>query len=1556
MTEEYTKLPYIGKKRAKKLAEAGIGIEEIAKMDETELKKHIPRISSGKLKVIIATAREIAGRMYDIMDAIGLEKDQAKKLALEGYDLQKIAKAKKEDISRILGIPEKDAFNIIFRAALKTGVKKAEVKVKKEEINHTGIISQEGFVNGFGGFKIREEEKKTFKLLPFLIILLLGVSIVYGVFYFQAPSFRIDGSFEEWKSVGGYTLENTTYKYKYISGSLFFYIHENGMFNLPEGYYVLIDNGESRGYLADGLKATYVAEFYGWNGTLKGARLWKYSNGDYLWNFTPATGMVYANNRGDVEFLLNHISPDAKVMFLKKSNGEIRSPQLYVDEPTAQVRIRTMHDVIKDGEYALEISIESPLEFTLEKMTIYSKGAYIKNATLNTKNAAYVAQGTNEYVEFKINKKIKNDVFLFAANYSGAPGTAISFKVVLESRDVKFGYVYETSKVYLYSPPSGIIIDGAFGDWKDRMMDSVLDVKDANIDLVNYSYTPNLEKVYFEVRGEFMGGDDVPIVRKWMPKDSDRDGVPDKYDPYPHDFNNDGVPDKDSNGDVDGDGYIDYPAGNDTWLNTTIPYDFPSPYAGKHVSVYIGPPPPVKPKNGNDTAEIYFGGNSAGAHLSWVPFPVEYKITISGRCGIYVAKMYKFKSGNWIYVGRIKSIASGYHAMELSTGLSIEKGKVWITIFNWERDYDSSNMALRTTRATYGNTFHLHADNNGKPSNMDWIQGSNDQTLRLITEWGTSNKWYKDYAEWYYQYNLAGDLIISSAVVTLQVNGKDDNNGQDFLNISVYAYTQDNNKKLIAYTNKSLQNDINQGTNVLQLDIVGDGTAPKGSVFLLNFTFISDLWGSGEDYIDIKYNGSDVTSDDTFLSIISKTGITVDEIYTENNTQETEYFAKGDTVHVFANVTDPLGSSHIDGATLDVKDPLGSTLISGSTMSVVDEGEGYKLFEFSFSLDGVNYGSGTYAFTGVYPISVTAKDKEGNTATNSSEYYVDSHVDIMWNRYLFVPTGDYKAWFLEIIKNQGDGDEIVNFEMAEGHTPNYDTIIYLDSDGNKIPSSSDPVLARYTPGSGWTYVNSDYDFDGDGNPDIVVNEGSSKRIVIQENLSLANVGDKESFTIIANSSTGHFAGATQPEDRVTDTSEARTYEIKTLYLLGDGSTTNNLLNTTSPSGTSDVYVNVNGATATWSMNTPFANDLVLATDIYVKIYVENTKFRSTSGNITLYLDDGTLVGYSDFTIGGSWSSQWYTLAISPKLSKIPRGSYLKMNFTSPGNVNVHFNSTDYPSRIEINTTSYIWTGMADTYNYSTDEEQSEFRAGETVVVRTYVKDPFGAYDIAKVYMNVTDPKGNTISKYMELEDDYGWIQKYMAYYTIPTDGYVGIYTAKITAIETNGVKNSTTVTFKVACNISISPHDNESYGTDVWYNHTIWNNGSGVDIVTVLVSSNASVNITLYLWDGSSWKTVAYSNTGTGWDWVDSNYDVDGDGNPDFTINRGESIKIAVEVKADTNVKTTMEINDSLLGDCYDSAVDTTTVPELNTVMILPILLVILIGMLFKNERERHKY
>ncbi len=201
--------------------------------------------------------------------------------------------------------------------------------------------------------------------------------------------------------------------------------------------------------------------------------------------------------------------------------------------------------------------------------------------------------------------------------------------------------------------------------------------------------------LYADVTGRILTGTAVPEPAKPVPPssppaaDSDRDTVPDALDPMPFDFNNDGVPDAQTSGDYDGDGLIDYglPGGTDYWLNTTLPNTFPAPYAGRFVSVYIGPTnrPPLL---GEDVLRMFLDmDNSTFSGYAIGGVGADRLVEIRGKDGTVTQSALLAFSGSfpgewsWTAVSPV-TVALGYHAIELSiplnaTNLYVESGDFW---------------------------------------------------------------------------------------------------------------------------------------------------------------------------------------------------------------------------------------------------------------------------------------------------------------------------------------------------------------------------------------------------------------------------------------------------------------------------------------------------------------------------------------------------------------------------------------------------------------------------------------------------------------------------------------------------------------------------------------------------------------------------------------------------------------------------------------------------------------------------------------------------------------
>src|SRR5712691_3021612 len=221
-----------------------------------------------------------------------------------------------------------------------------------------------------------------------------------------------------------------------------------------------------------------------------------------------------------------------------------------------------------------------------------------------------------------------------------------------------------TSLAYVGVIPSIARIDGGFAEWTNTTADAIGDMTPPgtqDVDISRYSFASSGGNVTFMVQtvGTVLNGTLVPVANRVYsgtvssPADTDRDGVPDSVDTLPNDFNNDGIPDAATNGDYDGDGLLDYgySGGLDYWLNTTIPATFPVPYAGRAVTVYIGPV--QRPfARGEDVARFYLdrdGSSTTGYAVSVLG--ADYLVEVRGKEGqILSSESFRFNGsspGQW---------------------------------------------------------------------------------------------------------------------------------------------------------------------------------------------------------------------------------------------------------------------------------------------------------------------------------------------------------------------------------------------------------------------------------------------------------------------------------------------------------------------------------------------------------------------------------------------------------------------------------------------------------------------------------------------------------------------------------------------------------------------------------------------------------------------------------------------------------------------------------------------------------------------------------------------
>ena len=482
------------------------------------------------------------------------------------------------------------------------------------------------------------------------------------------------------------------------------------------------------------------------------------------------------------------------------------------------------------------------------------------------------------------------------------------------------------------------------------------------------------------------------------------------------------------------------------------------------------------------------------------------------------------------------------------------------------------------------------------------------------------------------------------------------------------------------------------------------------------------------------------------------------------------------------------------------------------------------------------------------------------------------------------------------------------------------------------------------------------DTDGDGIPDTgSVPPGGSVGIVVKVAVPESALnGTVDYMNVTATSSLN-----TSVNDSATDITEVVLFpppQGKTLHL-HSGYTMDTFPG--SAVVTDDIP---NGGTRQWTQTPDFADDFDLAGEMVATIYIRRRAFSSATVTVTLSYD-GTTIGSDTQTVTPSWGYIAYTFTIIPSIDMIPKGNAITLTYYTNRRTYVRYDDgTNYDSRIDMTTQTFVNVTDIKTYNASTLVETENFSAGEAVLIKGNVTDPFGSYDISGAEITIEYPNGSTavtdasmILEQIDPTSPSAW--KLFNYtHTLPSDAPVGDYKVYVKGIESNGVVFTKLATFCVPTNVSVEPDNTgvATSGTSINYTHYINNTGRGADRFEITVNSENGFNITLY---DSSDQMMAYDTNGDGiWEWVSSTHDSNGNGNPDTGILLpGETfqIRIKVDIPSDTLVSeenTTVTATSAAFLNIYDSARDHTLIPEFSDVVI-PLIGTLLCFWFYRRKR-----
>ena len=1549
---ELTMLPHVGQKRAQIMKEKGLTVEKIASMKPKELMDLVPNLRRREAEdIIIAAEMRVENTLKkrnefesELLNLPYVGISRAYKLHSQGLGIEKIAGMTPRKLLEILpDLESKQAERIIIAAEMELEKRKARekenvmklpkgpsrpeigtLKIKRGLVNGNSLVNGKGVVNGLGVKHQRKNGK--FPILALIVAIIIAITAPAAVMFVAEHTITIDGNFEDWKGIeeikdpfGSKDGPLISEKFYVAPDRIYIYAQVNKhLFTDAEGIYLLVDTdrNKSTGYAVANIGAEFMARIIGWDGTVRTAEVYRYTSHDqHNWSsFSYYTRVAYGFSGKQIEFSIPIEAKNPVMLLFIKTESQEDYSDIPLTEHGAFIKVINVErkkekiEIYTSGENRVHLKITP---FGNPKELRYHVGLYIKE------RGEYKMIGGEE-ANITVNNN-RTVYVIFNASGNGSIGFRVSGNESLNVINEVSPYSVNTS---------GISIDGNFTDWDDirGVSDSLNDVEPER----NYTHTNiDLSEIkrygryfYIKTSGKILAGDMIPEIVEKRLRDSDRDGVPDKYDPYPYDFNNDGIPDPNSTvvsenetvPDVDGDRIPDYPYGEDMWLNTTIPSNFPAPYGGKEVHKYIGPVPTTH-IYGYDTLRIYINSDnnvSTGFSLPHFPIGADYMVEMYGTGGSIInASLYTYSAGNWTYLRNI-SFFKGYHSIELDSGISTLHASSVMILSDWDSDRDLTDSPLvspDTRGVNVHKQLHLHYNATSQNLEMDTFKGNTGYYVNIKAN---------NYALWVMTPSFAKDFEISSyPVVSLYLVPHPVRFGIFViipgLNVSLYVYNFTTEEAtLIGY---DYNPDISD-SGWYNFTVKNTTSISKGETLVLRVLSTGYSGVLGTTSVDVYFNSTDY---DSKIDIPTSTYISVDYLRTYNSSEETDVFDGGEYLIVRAKISDPFGYRDVSAANIFINGPDGLILATNNSMDYESHTTSAKIFYYSLTVPDV---------PGEYNITVVGYESNGVTSSGVGIFFVRARMAVaIYPDTTLTSSPGKEAWFNISLLNLGNMIDtyVITADESTEHFP-FD--IYMGS----------IHLATDSDGDGeWNWVNSSYDVNG--SLAITVQPLERINLTIIKHVPYGTWGKSDLLILNASS----ISNSTVYDDVRLRTNVEVLSLKKALYLNGSSSLS-------LKHGNSERSVTINyGQSHSWSFSRIYY-DINLTGYIVANLYVD-AKPSSYSGvamTVSIYADS-TLIGKDE--IIGERGARWYQFTIVPRIDTIPKNSEITVKMEVKGYLTsavVYYDSDAHPSNITIPTSDHI--EIRSLYLYNASGKSQTFHAGERVRVVASITSPFGSEDISTAYLNITDPMDSKVlsSTPMTLETSSNGMKVYIYNYDIPEDGLSGYWHVRVDVHDDPILRINATTFFFIPWNVSVDPDHNittnrSSMDRYFLFNHTITNTGWGANIFEISSISSDGFDIQLII-DGNL-AAEDYDGDGT-WDFVNSSYDIDGDGNPDTGIllpGHSMNVTLAIRIPGGFKGNETAEVivysflSQSIRDDARD---DIHVVPELQNLMV-PLLAVL---------------
>jgi len=412
-------------------------------------------------------------------------------------------------------------------------------------INGKGAINGIPFVNGTGisngikprkGVAVRARGFSTVLLKwQFLAIIIAIVVVVPTSIYFyasrQGGQYSVDGDFDEWADAPVYDVQVLSatagpdieeWAIGVSDDDVYFYIRTQGpmMSTIEvESYflYVDVDGSTSTGYIVSGIGAEYLLELDGWNGTVQSSSIMYYSGEDdqYDWNSWESAGsLVFSKSTNEIEAsgtLMQAIGDDARALLVYKDQQERSAVSHPVPVIGGLLVVRQELAPAVDTTGIIEVGTS----VQLLKLTFACEGASgTVSQVIPTLSGCTPAASVPS---FSLSPGEERIVFVTVDTSLASAGQLVTANVNESSVQSSFKEVEvigPEGMAYVTSPPSSIVIDGAFADWAGKVVSDsdAVHVANPNLDIQEVGKENSSDSAFFyvSVEGEIFAGSFIP--------------------------------------------------------------------------------------------------------------------------------------------------------------------------------------------------------------------------------------------------------------------------------------------------------------------------------------------------------------------------------------------------------------------------------------------------------------------------------------------------------------------------------------------------------------------------------------------------------------------------------------------------------------------------------------------------------------------------------------------------------------------------------------------------------------------------------------------------------------------------------------------------------------------------------------------------------------------------------------------------------------------------------------------------------------------------------------